>query len=91
MTKKQISETKQHKDLYLKITVIHHLVNFQIFSITEVDVSPSEEITVPKLSLNPLPPERLIRSSEEREKSSEPPDENEDSETGSYNYVFYVQ
>ena len=57
----------------------------------EVDVSPTEEITIPKLSLNPLPPERLIRSSEEREKSSEPPDENEDSETGSYNYVFYVR
>ena len=57
--------------------------NFQIYSFTEVDVSPSEDSTVPKLSLNPLPPERLIRSSEEREKSSEPPDENEDSETGS--------
>ena len=46
-------------------------------------MSPSEESKVPKVSLNPLPPERLIRSSEEREKSSEPPDENDESETGS--------
>ena len=75
-----------------KLLLFVFFVIFQIFSFTEVDVSPNEEIQIPKLSLNPLPPERLIRSSEEREKSSEPPDENEDSETGSsYNYVFYVR
>ena len=34
---------------------------------------PDERIKeVTKVSLNPLPPERLLRSSEEREKSSEP-------------------
>ena len=35
--------------------------------------TPDERIKeVTKVSLNPLPPERLLRSSEEREKSSEP-------------------
>ena len=40
----------------------------------EVDEPTKDNIeTVPKVSLNPLPPERLIlRTSEEREKSSEP-------------------
>ncbi len=36
---------------------------------------------VPRVSLNPLPPERLARSSEEREKSSEPIEEEADSES----------
>ena len=39
---------------------------------------------MPKVSLNPLPPERLIRSSEEREKSSEPGQNSDESETGSH-------
>ena len=48
----------------------------------EVDV-PVEKPEIPKVSLNPLPPERLIRSSEEREKSSEPGLEDSDSDAGS--------
>jgi hypothetical protein len=39
---------------------------------TEENTAIDEKIQVPKVSLNPLPPERLVRTSEEREKSSEP-------------------
>ena len=53
----------------------------------EVNEPKVEELQPPRVSLNPLPPERLIvRSSEDREKSSEPgrEEDEEDSETGSH-------
>ena len=38
-----------------------------------IEVDEPKEESIPKVSLNPLPPERLMpRTSEEREKSSEP-------------------
>ena len=72
--KRKVSKTDPSPSKRQKIAANSERKTIYVTDISDyIEVDEPKEESIPKVSLNPLPPERLMpRTSEEREKSSEP-------------------